>query len=89
METVYILNIIDTVLFGLAGLWGIILLFKNTTLPWKWVALAAIIWAVTSVFKLYIPQIWDWKPFAGIQIVYLVQRIGLGLCLFLGMLTAK
>jgi hypothetical protein len=84
-----ILKIVDIALAGLAGLMGIIVLFRNTALAWKWVALAGIIWAVMSVFRLYIPSIWDIVIFQKVVVFHWVQNLGTALCLFLGLLTVK
>jgi len=86
MTATGIISILDTILFGLAGLWGLIVLFKNASVAWKWIALAAIIWAITSVFILYLPSVANIKVLS-VKIIPVTQRLGMGFSLFFGLLN--
>lgn len=88
MTAASIITIIDTILFGLAGLWGLIVLFKNASVAWKWIALAAIIWAITSVFILYLPSVANIRVLS-IKIIPVTQRLGMGFCLLFGLLNYR
>jgi len=88
MTAAIIIKYLEIGLACLAGLWGLILLFRNTTPAWRWIALAALIWALTLCLDVFLPAIWD-TVVLKVQIFHIVQRLGIGLCLFIGLLSAR
>ena len=88
MDAGTVIKYIDIGLACLAGFWGLILLFRSTSPAWKWVALAALIWALTACLSYFIPVVWK-SSILDIQVFYVIQRLGIGLCLFVGMISAR
>ncbi len=82
MSAAEIIHYIDVGLYAIAGIVGLIVLFRNTTFAWKWLALAAIVWGLTSLFIQYVPSLPK-------DVLTIIQRLGMGLCLSVGLITYK
>jgi hypothetical protein len=82
MSAAEIIHYVDIGLYAIAGIAGLIVLFRNTTFAWKWLALAAIIWGLTSLFMQFVPSL-------PVKVLSVVQRLGMGLCLSVGLITYK
>ena len=88
MDAGTVIKYVDIGLSCCAGLWGLILLFRNTSPAWKWIALAALVWALTACLRYFIPAVWE-SRILDIQVFFVIQRLGIGLCLFIGMISAR
>ena len=88
MNAAAIIRYVEIGLACLAGLWGLICLFRNMAPAWRWIALAALVWALTFCLQAFLPAIWD-TVFLKTRIFHIIQNVGIGLCLFIGLLSAK
>jgi hypothetical protein len=88
MQIIDILKWTDIVLYAAAGLMGIVLLFRNVAFAWKWVALAGIVWAVSSLLQMTLPGFYSYA-IADIQIIKILSRLLMGFSLFIAMVSVR
>ena len=83
-----IIKILETILAALSGLMGIVLLFRNVSIGWKWIALAGIIWAMAICCEYYLPGTLR-VQFLDRGLVHLLRNLGMGFCLAFGMISVN
>lgn len=88
MDIVEILKWADIVLFGAAGIMGIVLLFRNVAVAWKWVALAGISWAIGSLLLMFVPGFYYYEV-ANIKVISTLHRLLMGFSLFIAMVSVR
>lgn len=84
-------RILITIVSGIIPVLSVILLFKNVSKPWKWIALGGIIWGVINLlmFTFYILD-WGTRLSGMVLPLYLViQMVSVGFCMIMGMVSAK